>query len=154
MPTHTKRASEPPAPSCNCRDRSTCPLSGNCTVRNVVYRVEAHCSNEYKVYIGSTGNTFKDRYNQHMHDFRKPHLRTATRLSEYVWSCVDRFGRKPTLTWSILHNIRTTPSNARKICTVCNIERMEIASAVRSSLLNKRSELVSACPHFRRFYFS
>ena len=142
------------APTCNCRDKPSCPLGGDCLTRNVIYKVDARYDNEHRVYIGSTGNRFKDRYNQHIHDFSKPHLRTATRLSEYVWSCVDRFGGKPELNWSILHAVKSIPSCARNICTICNLEKIQIASAERRSLLNRRSEMVASCPHFRRFYFS
>ena len=145
---------DPLTPTCNCRKKATCPLGGNCTIRNVIYRVDTLCNNESKVYIGSTGNRFKDRYNQHMHDFKKPHLRTATRLSEYVWSCISRFGKRPEMRWSIIHAMKSIPSGARKICTTCNMEKIAIASADKTTLLNRRNEMSALCPHFRRFYFS
>ena len=35
-----------------------------------------------------------------------------------------------------------------RICTLCNIERLEIAFADKKTSLNSRTELVSKCRHF------
>jgi hypothetical protein len=40
-----------------------------------------------------------------------------------------------------------------RICSTCNLEKLEIALADKRSLLNKRAELSSSCPHFRKKYF-
>ena len=40
-----------------------------------------------------------------------------------------------------------------RICTLCNIERLEIAFADKKTSLNSRTELVGKCRHFSKFNF-
>ena len=140
--------------TCNCKKSNVCPLDGKCMVNNVVYNVVARFNDVEKTYIGSTGTTFKQRLYQHNSTFRLPKYRYNTELSKYMWSCFDRFGSRPDLKWSILHNIGRPPTSASKICSLCNLERWEIASAEdRRNLLNRRSEISGGCPHRRNLYF-
>ena len=140
--------------TCNCKKSSICPLDGRCMVSNVVYKVVAGLNDVDKTYIGSTGTTFKQRLYQHNSTFRLSKYRLNTELSKYVWSCFDRFGSRPDLKWSILHNIGRSPTSASKICSLCNLERWEIALAEdRRNLLNRRSEITGGCPHRRNLYF-
>ena len=52
--------------SCNCRDKSSCPLNGNCLQQNVIYCSKVILRNKYTKknhphYIGLTESSFKDR---------------------------------------------------------------------------------------------
>ena len=52
--------------SCNCRDKSSCPLNGNCFQQNVVYcikviRMNQFTNKNHPHYIGLTESFFKDR---------------------------------------------------------------------------------------------
>ena len=52
--------------SCNCRDKSSCPLNGNCLQQNVIYCSKVILRNQYTNknhphYIGLTESSFKDR---------------------------------------------------------------------------------------------
>ena len=53
--------------TCNCRDKKSCPLKGQCLQKGVVYKatVEQKPSKKQDTYIGITENEFKTRYNQH-----------------------------------------------------------------------------------------
>ena len=51
---------------CNCREKFKCPFNGECLSKGI-YKATIYCKNGYKEYIGSTGVSFKSRYNQHMH---------------------------------------------------------------------------------------
>ena len=54
-----------PAPTCNCRSKSSCPLNGNCMQSSLVYICKADTPNiieNHPHYIGLTENTFKDRF--------------------------------------------------------------------------------------------
>ena len=75
----------------------------------------------------------------------------STALSEHVWSERDK-GEKPVVRWSILHQT-PKPSGPQRICTLCNLERMEIAAADRKKAVNKKSELTGSCLHYKGFYF-
>ena len=43
-------------------------------------------------------------------------------------------------------------SNISKRCNLCLAEKLEIAWAIKTRSLNKRSELVSKCRHENKFY--
>lgn len=136
--------------TCNCRNRSECPLEGKCLAENVVYKATVQTSREVKEYIGSTGDTFKKRFYGHSRTFRNRESAHTT-LSKYVWEARDK-GETPTISWKILHKIGAPRNPAKGICLICNLERLEIARADRRKSLNKRSELTGKCIHFRSAY--
>jgi hypothetical protein len=134
--------------NCNCADKTTCPLNNNCKVDKVIYRAKIESEGVAKFYIGSTIRTFKKRYTEHKYSIKNKGVE-GTRLSDYVWglkSCNKKFD----ITWEILDRARSTVPG--KICSLCNLERIYIASADRDTLLNKRSELIGKCRHFPKFY--
>ena len=55
---------------CNCRDKSKCPIPGECNQTNVVYQAEVFAENKCMKYFGSTEN-FKSRYSAHKSSFNK-----------------------------------------------------------------------------------
>ena len=136
---------------CNCRNKDECPLDGKCLTTNVIYEAKVKTSNEEKVYIGSTGRSFKDRYNGHKYTLRHKTAEHSTELSKYVWQKRAK-GESPKITWRILHSLRE-PRKPQRICATCNLERIEIAAAKRNRALNKKSEMTGKCIHFARFYF-
>ena len=46
---------------CNCRDKETCSLLGNCLQKNVVYRDTVKSNSSVKQYISATEGTIKQR---------------------------------------------------------------------------------------------
>ena len=68
-----------PENMCNCRKKNECPVNNKCLTRGVIYKAEiTDKKGETNEYIGSTGNTFKERYNQHtatMREKRKKDLK-------------------------------------------------------------------------------
>ena len=150
----TNQATNTRRPSCNCRNKDNCPLSGKCLVENIIYKAEVSLPNkpsQDKVYIGSTCNSFKKRFYGHQSSFKNNKNKTSTQLSTYIWSLKDK--KIPfQIKWSIVNTSRqTTPS--LKFCTICNLERIAIAKAKKQSLLNRRNELVTKCPHRRSLFF-
>ena len=138
--------------TCNCRQKDACPLAGKCLVKNIIYQATVKTSEGEKEYIGSTGCTFKQRYGGHKYSFAHREQHLSTELSKFVWRAKDR-GEDPHITWKVLHQVRTPPNKPQTICSLCNLERMEIAEAKRERTLNKRTELTGACVHFRNKYF-
>ena len=77
--------------SCNCRQKNTCPLNGNCLQSSVIYQatVKRNDNNTSETYIGLTENAFKTRYRNHTASFRHTKHRNSTELSKHVWSLKD-----------------------------------------------------------------
>lgn len=137
---------------CNCRDKTTCPLEGKCGIKNVIYKAEVTCGQEKQFYIGSTGMSFKERYYGHMRSLKHRNS-NSTALSNYCWKVYDKTKVMPDIKWKILHVAGNHTTTSKGSCRLCDLERMEIAKAKRKSILNKRSELASKCPHYRRMFF-
>ena len=62
-----------PSKLCNCKKNAVCPFNRKCLPKGV-YKAPITKGNETKEYIGSTGVSFKTRFNQHIHSF-KPNKR-------------------------------------------------------------------------------
>ena len=137
---------------CNCRNRTLCPLQGNCLQKKVVHQAtvtQTHTMRE-DIYIGITENEFKTRYNQHTSSFRLRHKSSATSLSEHIWKLKEN-NTDHTVTWKILKRAQPyTPITGK--CKVCTSEKAYVADTHPS--LNKRRELFSTCPHRRKHLLS
>ena len=72
--------------TCNCKNRSKCPLQGNCVKENVVYQATEITT---ETYVGLASN-FKERYRNHQTSFRHPSKRHETELSKYIWDLKDQ----------------------------------------------------------------
>ena len=137
---------------CNCQKKSECPLEGSCLLSNVVYRAEISTTEGDKgIYIGTTGNSFKERFRGHKSSFKMSSRRNSTELSKFYWKLSDE-GKSPTIKWSIIAKIRSKHS-LKNGCTLCNTERYKIALADKKNLLNKRNERKRNCPHYSRMFF-
>ena len=75
----------------------------------------------------------------------------GTELSKYIWKLKDD-KIVYNIKWKILHKIGKN-KNVKTICNTCNLEKYEIAMANKRIILNKRNDLFSNCPHFRKLYF-
>ena len=54
---------------CNCRDKETCPLPGNCLQKNVMYKVTVKTNSSVKQHIGAMEGTIKQRIYNHKLSF-------------------------------------------------------------------------------------
>ena len=148
-----KRGNEAPIGTCNCRDKSTCPLDGKCRSDNIVYRAQVKINNrDTKSYIGSTENSFKTRYGNHKCSFANNKYGNCTELSKCVWK-IKESGHQYSINWAIIAHAAAY-SNATKRCNLCLTEKMFIISANKSGLPNKRSELISKCRHENKYILS
>ena len=60
----------------------------------------------------------------------------------------------PTLTWSVVRTVRTY-SNTTKKYALCLHEKLEVLMYLDpEELLNKRFEIMSRCPHERKYLLS
>ena len=116
-----------------------------------IYKADVTSNGIDKVYLGSTGNTFKTRYALHKSSLKHEKHKNQTALSKFYWNEIGK-GNRPTIKWSILKEIKGT-YNQKNGCPICNREKLEIAIADKNKLLNKRNELKSNCPHYRSNFF-
>ena len=56
--------------NCNHNKKEECPLPCECLTSAIVYQAEVKTSEETTTYIGITGGTFKQRFNNHKKSFK------------------------------------------------------------------------------------
>ena len=102
-----------------------------------------------ETYIGITENPFKTRFANHKATFNTRSKRTATELSNYIWDFKDRAVEYHT-TWRIVKQAPSFNSNYHR-CNLCSWERYHIIFQPEMASLNKRSELIAACRHEKKY---
>ena len=134
--------------SCNCRQKNTCPLNGNCLQSSVIYQatVKRNDINTSETYIGLTENTFKTRYRNHAASFCHTKHRNSTEISKHVWSLKDNNNIDYSISWRIISSSSSYNSSCKR-CNLCLKEKFLIICRPDLSSLNKRNELVSSCRH-------
>lgn len=156
LKAHNKNITEGNTPkqlaTCNCRNKAECPLDGKCLSHSIIYNAHITTDNNRhaKVYVGLTEKTFKQRYSNHKHSIRDRKYEHATELSKHIWTLKDK-GQDYNIKWSISKHA-TAYTNKTKRCNLCLTEKLTIINADKSSLLNKRSELISKCRHENKYY--
>ena len=136
------------APKCNCRDKTNCPLKGDCQQTNVIYQAKVISDNKVESYVGLASD-FKQRHYNHKASFNDYNKRYATELSKYIWKLKDN-NKLFQIKWSIL--CKSKPySNVTKRCDLCISEKYYIICEPSLATLNKRNELLSKCRHTSKF---
>ena len=102
------------------------------------------------MYYGLTEGPFKTRYNAHVRSFRKEELRTETALSKHLWDLKAQGVAAPAVRWDVEQRAAPYKCGTRR-CDVCLAEKMVIALADPTTMLNSRSEIVSTCRHRAKF---
>ena len=138
--------------NCNCRDKNSCPLEGNCNTRNIVYQAEVVTSQTKETYIGLCDTTFKERYRNHTCSFRHERYKNVTELSKYIWSLKEH-NINYQIKWKKVKQARSY-SNANKKCNLCLWEKYFIICKPEMSTLNHRNEMTSTCRHSKKFLLS
>ena len=142
-------AVDAPEKSCDCRDKSSCPLPhlGCIAEKSVVYqaRVVRDDNGHVETYAGLTGDTFKVRWRGHKSDFDHREKRGSTELAGYIWDLKDS-NIPYTISWDILGRAPTY-NPVTKTCRLCTLEKFFILYHPRKASLNQRTELFSPCLH-------
>ena len=139
--------------NCNCRRAQDCPFDGHCLSKNVIYRAdvsEPSDPSKHRVYIGSTTRAVKVRYGEHKADFKNTTGR-STKLSNHILGLKEQ-NKEYNIKWQIINKSSQSAPSVR-FCTLCNLERLEIARATKGNLLNSRNELVTLCQHYPKLFF-
>ncbi len=125
---------------CNCRRKAHCPLNGKCLSKSVVYKATVTSGDNSKSYIGLSGGTFKERYNNHTKSFRHEKYSKETELSKCVWN-LKRQELEYIVTWQIIKtsNTRKRQSGQCNLCIPVD-EKITILKSLDIHLLNRRTE--------------
>ena len=117
-----------------------------CSSGSVVYKaaLSQTPSEINKYYYGTCKKAFIERYNNHTATFRNKSKQKSTELSKHIWELKGN---------TIQHQItRARPYNGSTMkCDLCLTEKLTIAKADPSSLLNTRDEFISKCRHMNKF---
>ena len=137
--------------NCNCRNKHVCPLQNKCMSKDIVYKATVITNNtqDTKHYIGMTSNTFKEWYRNHIKSFRHKKYSNETELSKHVGH-LKQNKADFTIKWSIIKKSIFYTGGSKR-CNLCLEEKLSILKEKDNCLLNKRSEIVSACQHKNKF---
>ena len=137
---------------CNCREKNRCPLENKCLITGIIYKanVTSDSENSGRNYIGLTEGTFKKRFYGHQLSFKDRKYLKSSELSKHIWKVKDQ-GRSYRISWRV-KNKATPYINGTKRCDLCLFEKLCILKANKSSLLNKKSELILKCRHENKVY--
>ena len=93
--------------------------------------------------------TFKEQYNNHTATSRKKSKQKSTELSKHIWELKGN-SIQHQIIWDIASRARPYNGSTRK-CDLCLPEKLTIAKADPSFLLNTRDEFISKCRHMNKF---
>ena len=148
--TTENKENEPRNMPCNCRQKDSCPMNGDCRQTSVVYQAVVKEDNgKEESYVGITEGHFKTRWNSHKCSFKKEKLEYSTELSKHIWK-LKRDNKNFNISWRILKKAKAY-TNRTKRCNLCIMEKFYILYYPELATLNKRTELISCCRHSAKF---
>ena len=133
---------------CNGRQKNDCPMDGKCHTMKTVYKCIASVPTKPdKNYIRLSQDEWKKHYYNHRKSFQNQLYQSETMLSSYLWEKKSAIDQIPSLKWSII-TVLPGYSNITKCYQLCLYEKYAIITYPDpENLLNKRSEIMSKCPH-------
>ena len=136
--------------TCNCPRNRECPLNGKCLSENTLYngKITSNLRNYgVKNYAGMSEPAWKLRLGNHTYSFN--HREAAKcEIAKEVWKIKDQ-GGDYNIEWSIIGHAPAYNPVTKK-CNLCTSEKVYIAEHLEH-LINKRDELISKCPHRRKY---
>ena len=135
---------------CNCRVKNEYPLNGECQTPSVIHTADLvnGSNDEEKFYFGLADITFKERYRNHIRDFKHEKYEISTELAKYIWQ-LKHDNISFSVKWTIITKVYGRPNPF--LCKLCLTEKLWIINFINDGkMLNKRSELLSRCRHLDR----
>ena len=105
---------------CNCINKNTCPLNGNCLLQNILYiaTIKSNKKNyQPRNYKGIRENTFKERYADHKRSFNINRYKNDTKLSVEHWD-VKAGNSNPKVTWAVKNQFSAYNLQSNR-CSLC-----------------------------------
>ena len=129
--THNKEILNKPVnqntQKCNCINKSTCPLNGNCLLENILYiaTIKSDKKNyQPRNYKGISENTFKKRYANHKISFNINRYKNDTKLSVEYWN-LKAGNSNPKVTWAVKNQFSAYNPQSKRY-SLCLNEKFEI----------------------------
>ena len=99
---------------CNCRVRNECNLDNKCLTPNTAYeaKVSNETNDECKIYLGASETTFKERFRNHIRDYKHKKYEKCTELSKYIW-ILESQGTTLIVKWSVVRKLLQITSNRK-----------------------------------------
>ena len=144
----TKAKPSAQARTCNCINKSKCPLNNKCLSNNVLYKANITSTSENyrnKIYYSISETKFNWRYANHRKSFKNRNYKTDTELSNEIWKLKEQ-NKSTDISWEIL-GIHQSDNTSTKRCMSCLNERLAITLHKEDNILNKRTEIISKCRH-------
>ena len=135
---------------CNCRVKNKCPLNGECPTPSVIHTANVinDSNDEGKFYFGLAATTFKERYRNHIRDFKHEKYENSTELAKYIWQ-LKRDNISFSVKWTVITKVYGSPNPL--LCKLCLKEKLSIINFINEgNMLNKRLELLSRCRHLKK----
>ena len=107
-------------------------------------------------YLGVVEPEWKERKRNHKSDFKLPHRRIATCLSEYIWSLKDKGLEEDkdwTVTWALMARAPSF-SPTTGCCRLCLKEKSLMVLKPEWATLNNRNEFFATCRHKTKLLLS
>ena len=96
-------------------------------------------SDEGKFYFGWANTTFKERYKNHIRDFKHEKYENSTELAKYIWQ-LKRDNTSFSVKWTIITKEYGSPNPL--LCKLSLTEKLSFINFINDgNMLNKRLEL-------------
>ena len=124
-------------------------FNGECHTSSVKHRADVvnDSNDEEKFYFGLADTTFKERYRNHIRDFKHEKYENSTELAKYIWQlkCDNiSFSVKS----SVITKVYGNPNSL--LCKLCLTEKLCIINFINDgNMLNKRSEVFKQVQTFK-----
>ena len=141
----TKAKPSAQARTCNCINKSKCPLNNKCLSNNVLYLTNIKSTTENyrnKIYYGISETKFKSRYANHWKSFKNRKYKTDNELPNEIWNLKEQ-NRNIDISWEIL-GIHQLYNTSTKRCNAMSKRKLVIALYKKDNILNKRNENIKA----------
>ena len=93
-----------------------------------------------------TASTFKERHRNHIKSFQHKKYANNTELSKYIWELKEN-KQDFRIDWSILKRAISYRGGSNRRNLYLEEKFLILNEKNKDSFLNKKSEIVSACPH-------
>ena len=118
------------------------------TILTTIYKaIVTQDNGKEEGYIGLAGDTFKQRYSNHMKSNNHKKYQNETCLSSYIWKIKEN-GKSFILKWEIIER-GTLFSPVTMRCNLCLKERYHLIFKTDSCTINNRNEFATKCKHIR-----
>ena len=105
-------------------------------------------NDEEKFYLGLPDITFKERYRNHIRDFKHDKCENSTELAKYICQ-LKHDNISFSFKWTDITKVYGSPNPL--LCKLCLTEKLWIINFTNDeNMFNKKSELIRKCLHLNK----